>query len=46
MRFLLVDDLSHILNFLIILFDLNLHSTRQFYSTYIQLTVNHDLLSL
>ena len=43
-RFLLADDLSHIFNFQILLFNLNLLSTSQIYS---QLTQNHqDLLSL
>ena len=45
-RFLLADDLSHILYFYIILFNFNLHSTSQLYSTYIQYTESHDLLSL
>ena len=46
-RFQLVDDLSQILNFYIILFNFNLHSTSQFFSTYSQLTQNHhDFLSL
>ena len=45
-RFLLGDDLSHILNLYIFLFNFNLHSAIQPYSTYIQLTKNYDLLSL
>ena len=45
-RFLLADDLSHILNFHIILFNFHLHSTSQLHSTYIQHTENHGLLSL
>ena len=45
-RFILADDLSHIKNFYIFLFSFNLHSTSHFYSTYTQLTENHDLLVL
>ena len=45
-RFLLADVLSHILKFQNIFFHFNLHSTSQLYSTHIQLTENHDLLSL
>ena len=45
-RFLLVDDLSSKFNFQNILFSFNLLSTNQVYSTYSQLTGNHDLLSL
>ena len=43
-HFLLVDDLSHILNFYIILFNFNLHSTSELYWTYSQLTQNHHAL--
>ena len=45
-RFLLADDLSDILIFQIVLFNFNLQSTAQIFSTYIQLTENLDLLSL
>ena len=46
-RFRLVDDLSHIFIFQIILFNFNLQSTSQIKSTYSQLSENHhDLLSL
>ena len=45
-RFLLADDSSDIFTFRIISLIFNLQSTTQSYSTYIQLTANHDLLSL
>ena len=45
-RFLLADDLSHISIFYINLFNCNLHSTSQLYSTYFQHTESHDILSL
>ena len=45
-RFLLADKLSDIFIFQIILFNFNLQSTVQIYSTYSQLTENQDLISL
>ena len=45
-RFLLADDLSDIFIFQITLFNFNRQSTTQIDSTYIQLTENHDILSL
>ena len=45
-RFLLADDLGNIIKFQIILLKFNLLSTTQVYSTYSQLTENHDLFSL
>ena len=42
----MVDDLSDIFTFQIIFFNFNLQSTAQIQSTSIQITENHDLLSL
>ena len=46
MHFLLADDLSDVFIFQNFLFNSNLQPTAQIYSTYVQLTKNHDLLRL